>query len=76
MILANRIRKIREAHGLKQEDVAEKINISASAYGQIERKAGHSSYDTLCKIADGIGASVLFLLDINNPNYRETKNKL
>ena len=76
MILANRIRKIREVHGLTQEDVSEIINISASAYGQIERKAGNSSYDTLCKVANAIGVSVLFLLDINNPNYKETKNKL
>ena len=74
MILAARIRKIREVKKLTQEEVAFKCNISASAYGQIERKAGKSSYETLCKIAKSLDVSVLFLLDIGNPEYIE-KNK-
>jgi transcriptional regulator with XRE-family HTH domain len=75
MILGERIRKIREAHGMTQEDVAFKCDITPSAYGQIERKASNSTYNTLCKIANSIGVSILFLLDIDNPNYSE-KNKL
>jgi len=75
MILAVRIRKIREVKKMTQEEVAFKCNISASAYGQIERKAGTSSYETLCKIAKSLDVSVLFLLDIGNPEYTE-KNKL
>jgi len=74
MILAVRIRRIREARNLTQSEVAFKCNISASAYGQIERKASTSSYDTLCKIAKSLDVSVLFLLDIGNPEYIE-KNK-
>jgi transcriptional regulator with XRE-family HTH domain len=76
MQLANRIRKIREAHKLTQEDVASRCDISSSAYGQIERKAGNSSYETLCKVAKALNVSVLFLLDIDNQNYLERKNKL
>jgi len=73
MILANRIRKIREAAKLTQEDVAHKCGITASAYGQIERKAFNSSYCTLAKIAESLGVSILFLLDIDNPEVVEQK---
>ena len=71
MILANRIRAIRECYNLTQAEVAGKINISPSAYGQIERKAGSSSFDTLNKIADAIGVSLPFLVDIKNPSHTE-----
>jgi transcriptional regulator with XRE-family HTH domain len=75
MILADRIKKIREAKKMTQEEVAFKCNISTSAYGQIERKASTSSYETLSKIATALDVSILFLLDIKNPEYLE-KNKL
>lgn len=75
MLLATRIRKIREAYQLTQDDVADKCNISSSAYGQIERKAGSSSYETLSKIAAAIGVSVTFLIDIDNQEFIELKNK-
>jgi len=54
---------------MTQEEVAFKCNISTSAYGQIERKASTSSYDTLSKIATALDVSILFLLDIKNPEY-------
>ena len=71
MILANRIRAIRESYNLTQAEVATMINISPSAYGQIERKAGSSSFDTLDKIATAIGVSLPFLVDTKNPSYTE-----
>lgn len=39
MLLANRIRQIRESYNLTQYEVAYRCDISPSAYGQIERKA-------------------------------------
>lgn len=69
--LSDRIRKIREAHGLTQNDVANKMNISCSAYGKMERNANHSTHETLTKIAKVIGVSLLFLLDISNKIYKE-----
>ena len=71
MILANRIRTIRESHKLIQADVAIMINVSPSAYGQIERKSGSSSFDTLDKIATAIDVSSSFLVDINNSSYKK-----
>ena len=75
MHLANRIRQIREAYGFTQAEIAYKCDISPSAYGQIERKAGNSTFETLQKIATAIGVSVPFLVDISNDNFLE-KNKL
>lgn len=71
MVLADRIRKIREHYNLSQAEVACRINISPSAYGQIERRAGSSSFDTLSKIAFAINISLPFLVDINKPSYIE-----
>ena len=71
MKLAERIRKIREAKGLTQAEVAFVIDISPSAYGQIERKAGTTRLDTLCKIADALTVKVTFLIDIDNPDNIE-----
>jgi DNA-binding XRE family transcriptional regulator len=55
MDLANRIRKIREAHQMTQADIAYKINISPQAYGKIERHACKTKFATLVKVADSIG---------------------
>jgi transcriptional regulator with XRE-family HTH domain len=70
-LLSVRIRKIREAQGLTQEEVADRMMISPSAYGKMERNAGNSSHDTLVKIASAIGVSLLFMLDVDNESYKE-----
>ena len=75
MIYAVRLRKIREAYCLTQYEVACKCNMTPSAYGQIERNAGNCTIKTMEKIADSIGISLLFLLDIKNECFIE-KNKL
>jgi len=76
MQLANRVRKIREAKNLIQAEIADKSNMSPSAYGKIERKAGSSSFDTLSKVANALNVDITFLVDISNPNYSMTKNNL
>jgi transcriptional regulator with XRE-family HTH domain len=75
MILAYRLRKIREAKKLTQEDAAFNCGMSASAYGQIERNAHKSTFETLYKISEALGVSINFLVDINNPQFND-KNKL
>lgn len=76
MLLANRIRRIRETYHLSQSDIAYRCQISPSAYGQIERKADRASFETLQRIACAIGISVAFLVDINTEILIEEKNKL
>jgi len=72
MLLAGRIRNIRMAYNLTQADVADRSNVTPSAYGQIERQAGNSTFYTLEKIAKALGVSVVFLIDIGNTNHIET----
>ena len=69
MLYAIRLRKIREAYGLTQYEVACKCDMTPSAYGQIERNAGNCTIRTMEKIADSIGISLIFLLDIKNQNF-------
>lgn len=76
MLLANRIRQIRENYNLTQSEVAYRCEITPSAYGQIERKASKCSVETLTKIADAIGVTLPFLLDIDNNDFIQEKNKL
>ncbi len=76
MLLGNRIRRIRETYNLTQSEIAYRCQISPSAYGQIERKANKASFETLQKIADALGVSVAFLVDINTEILIEEKNKL
>lgn len=71
MLLANRIRRIREAKNLTQAEVAYKCEITPSAYGQIERKAGKCSFETLFKIAVALKVSISFLVDLENENFFE-----
>lgn len=75
MQYAMRLRMIREVYGLTQSEVANRSEITPSAYGQIERKANNASIKTMEKIADCIGVSLTFLLDINNQDLIQ-KNKL
>ena len=76
MLLANRIRQIRESYNLTQSEVAYKCDISPSAYGQIERRASKCSVETLIKIANALEVSLPFLVDINSSVFIEEKNKL
>ncbi len=66
MLLAKRIKAIRKMKKISQADVADKCDISTSAYGQIERRAGKCTFETLHKIANALGVSVSYLVDIDN----------
>jgi transcriptional regulator with XRE-family HTH domain len=68
---SDRIRKIREAYGLTQLNIANRMDISCSTYGKIERNASRSSLNTLSRITAAIGVSLLFMLDLKNKNYKE-----
>jgi len=73
MPLANRIKNIREAKNLTQEDVANLMEISASAYGKKERNANKITFENLLKIAKDLDVSILFLLDTNSSEFLEKK---
>ncbi|MCA6363103.1 MAG: helix-turn-helix transcriptional regulator [Bacteroidetes bacterium] len=71
IILTNRIRLIRISYGYTQADIADKLSISSSAYGKIERNPLNASIKTLKKISSAIGVSFRFLIDIENNNHTE-----
>lgn len=62
MNLSERIRTIRKLKGLTQEAVAERMDISGSAYGQIERNAERATFTTLTKIAVALEVSMDYLI--------------
>lgn len=60
--LGNRIRKERQNAKLTQAKLAEKIDVSTSFIGQIERGERKFSIETLVGIADVLNVSVDYLL--------------
>jgi len=61
-IVGMRIRELRNELGLKQEELAERLNFSKSSIGMYERNERKPDYDTLQKIADFFGVTRSYLL--------------
>lgn len=62
MNLSEKIRTIRKSKGMTQEEVADKLDISGSAYGQIERNADRATFATLNKIAQALEVTIDYLV--------------
>ena len=60
--LGKRVRTRRKMMGLTQEALAEKLGISCSFVGHIERGSRKMSMETLIKLSDVMGVSCDFLL--------------
>ena len=54
---------LREARGLRQEDMAKMLGISRQAYCTYENDRHQASYETLIKLADFFNVSVDYLID-------------
>jgi transcriptional regulator with XRE-family HTH domain len=63
--LGNKIRKIREIKGLKQENIADKIGLALSSYGKIERSEIKLSVDRLQSIAQAMDLSMNAILEFD-----------
>jgi len=82
-ILSNNIRRTRVLKELTQENVANDLGISLTAYGRIEQGKTDISYSRLCQIADyfqvGVGAflheETTMLNSINDSQHYQYKNK-
>lgn len=61
-LLGKRIREERIKLNLTQEQLAEKVDISTSYVGQIERGERNISLDTLINVANILGVTIDFLL--------------
>jgi len=82
MSINEKIRRIREAKDLTQEQMAEKLGISQSAYGDIERGDNDPKLSKLQKIADIFEMQLSELVDLSekgtlNINFnKQGKNKI
>ena len=67
-LLGEQIRKHRKSKGFTLEQLAERLEVSTTFIGQIERAKGIPSLETLVKIANTLEASVDSLLfgDLNS----------
>lgn len=75
MELAKRIKSIRKAAGLTQNQVADIIGISQPTYSEYETRAGNCAFYTLQKIANALNVSVPFLVDVKNEIFIEKENR-
>ena len=57
-----RIQKLRKLHGLTQEQLAEKLNISVNYLGKLETGNYGGSIDLLIEIAETFGVTLDYLI--------------
>jgi transcriptional regulator with XRE-family HTH domain len=70
--LSNNIRRIRVLNGLTQENVANDLGISLTAYGKIEQAKTDISFSRLCQIAEYFKIKPAALLEeVYAPNTAE-----
>lgn len=58
MDIGTKIRKMREAKGLSQENMAHELNMTQAGYGKIERNEVSLKYSSLVRIAEVLETSV------------------
>lgn len=63
-MIGNKIKKLREELGINQEDLAKRINVSASSVAMYETNKRQPNYETLTKLADLFNVSTDYLLGI------------
>ncbi|OQW93703.1 MAG: hypothetical protein BWK79_09775 [Beggiatoa sp. IS2] len=69
MQLYEKIHFMRTVKGLSQEDMAEKLGISANGYGKIERGETDVQWSRLEQIAEVLGITVKELLNLNEKTF-------
>jgi len=79
-LIGKRIQKLRKAHRLSQEQVAEKADISPNYLSRIECGKENPTLDMLIKLADAIKVEMWEIFDfgyeVNIKELRETMNRL
>jgi transcriptional regulator with XRE-family HTH domain len=64
--IADKIRRIRELKGLKQDSVAKRMGITTNGYGKIERGESSITLDRLEQIAQVLEVSTLDILQFDD----------
>lgn len=74
--LGKEIRKIRNALGMSQEELAFKAGISAAHLGQIERATKNPTVDTVSEIANALGISLSELFSFESETEKTENTSL
>ena len=75
--IGKRIRKYREAKGWRQEDFAERIGLSVTYTGKIERGEKVPKLETFITIANALGVSAdLLLADVLSTGYNVKSSEM
>lgn len=72
MNMGERLRELRLARGISQEEVARHIGITRSAYSHYEINNRQPVYETLIKLADFFDVSLDYIIGGNPPKYRDS----
>ena len=72
MIIASRIKKIREVRGWKQTAVAASMNVTQQAYSCLEQGASNARLDTLRRFCAVMKIELPFLVAVDVPVTEET----
>jgi transcriptional regulator with XRE-family HTH domain len=72
MIIASRIRKIREIRGWKQTAIASSMNITQQAYSCLEQGAGNARLETLKRFCNIMNVELSYLIAVDVPVTEET----
>lgn len=64
--IAEKIRKLREVKGLKQESMAKRMGLTTNGYGKIERGESSITLDRLEQIAQVLEVSMLDILQFDD----------
>lgn len=75
MSIGSIIKELREERGLRQEDVADRLNMNRANFSHYERGTATPPCDVLCKIADVFNVTTDYILgresiDIVDDNIR------
>jgi transcriptional regulator with XRE-family HTH domain len=76
MSVHEKIRLIRETKGLTQEQLAEKLKMSPSAYGDIERGSSDIKLSRLEKIAESLDVKLSEIFELNEKGALTIINSL
>lgn len=77
ILVGEKIRECRNARNLTQQELAEKVGITARYLGDIERGSKVPKLETFIKILNGLNASVDYvLMDVLNSTYKVKSSRL
>lgn len=71
---AKKIRSLRKKTGLTQAQLADKLNVSASAVGMYEQGRREPDNETLSKICKALGTTSDYILDLSDSSNKICKN--